>query len=326
MAAVIVPAISSILGSVCKTNGSVSVLATSKIYPGMVGFISDGSSKAAQVQVISVNGYDLRLRTIPTPVSTGALQSTNLSADDFSAYVAGSTLNFPSQLVDLNVKTSTDAVNPVISKAFASVDMAQATQTSKIVSTQNNTNVGIQINLDTTAFGTITISGGSGAITATINSTPVSGITWATSDTATAAALVTAINGNGILAATVVASSVAGVVTILSKALGAGGNAYTLAASGTGVSVSGATFTAGTLPTGTFDIQGSLDYLAQIQGLVTTANWASITVDPVPAAAGAAAHFSINMGQTVYPFIRLVYTRVSGNGLLDCLVSVRTSN
>ena len=320
MSATIVPSISGVLSTAGGTNGVATVLATGKIYPGMVGFLSDGSANNDQVVVLSNTGYDLRLRKLTLMPYTGALTPSNLSADDLSVYPANSTVSFPTQLVDSNVKSGVDLVTSVTTKALASVDMGQATQTSRAVSTQNNTYVSIQINFDTTAFGTITIAGGSGAITATINSVLITGITWATSDTATAAALAAAINAKSTLTAQVVASSVAGVVTVLSRALNTGGLAYTLAASGTGVTVSGATFSAGTLPVGTFDIQASMDVLGQIGG---TANWASVTVSPAPVAAGAADRILVNLGQIPYPFVRVVYTRTSGNGLVDCWISVR---
>lgn len=103
------------------------------------------------------------------------------------------------------------------------------------------------------AQGTITIASGSGVVTATIGGipgqAPVSvSVTWATSDTATAAALAAAINA--LQNCPVVASSSAGVVTLYATTAGSGatntgGNGVTLAATGTGVTVSGALLTGG---------------------------------------------------------------------------------
>lgn len=96
------------------------------------------------------------------------------------------------------------------------------------------------------ASGTVTISGGSGSITATINGVGTS-VSWGTSDTATATALAAAINAatNDLVEFHVSATSAAGVVTITAKAPGQWGNAITLAASGTGATASGARLTGG---------------------------------------------------------------------------------
>lgn len=95
------------------------------------------------------------------------------------------------------------------------------------------------------ATGTITLSSASGAVGATINGTLVT-VTASGGDTATAAALVTAINGAAaIVSDHVLATSSAGVVTLTAKMPGHCGNAITLAASGTGSSVSGARLTGG---------------------------------------------------------------------------------
>lgn len=96
------------------------------------------------------------------------------------------------------------------------------------------------------ATGTVTISSGSGSITATINGVATS-VTWATSDTATATALAAAINAssNALIANVVTASSSAGVVTVTASVPGVTGNCITLAASGTGATASGARLTGG---------------------------------------------------------------------------------
>lgn len=104
------------------------------------------------------------------------------------------------------------------------------------------------------ATGTITIAAGAGVVAATVASllagqrSVTTSVTWATSDTATAAALAAAINA--LPNCPVVASSAAGVVTLWaitagSGATNTGGNQITLAATGTGVTVSGALLTGG---------------------------------------------------------------------------------
>lgn len=96
------------------------------------------------------------------------------------------------------------------------------------------------------ASGTITIASGSGSIAAIINGVTIS-VTWATSDTNTAALLATAINAsaNALVAPFVGATSALGVVTITADNKGVQGNTITLAASGTGATASGARLTGG---------------------------------------------------------------------------------
>lgn len=97
------------------------------------------------------------------------------------------------------------------------------------------------------ASGTVTISSGSGTITATIGGVAIS-ITWATTDANSAALLAAAINANtnALIAGLISASSAVGVVTVSAKQKGALGNHVTLAASGTGATASGARLTGGT--------------------------------------------------------------------------------
>lgn len=101
------------------------------------------------------------------------------------------------------------------------------------------------------ATGTVTLASASGAITITINGVEAASETWATSDTATAAALVVdiAASTDPLVRGHVTATSSAGVVTITAVRGGHLGNAITLAAAGTGVTASGARLTGGALPT-----------------------------------------------------------------------------
>lgn len=96
------------------------------------------------------------------------------------------------------------------------------------------------------ASGTVTLSGSSGTVGATINGVSVT-TAFATSDTVTATALAAAINAstNALVQYHVTASSLAGVVTITAAKKGIAGNTITLAASGTGATASGARLTAG---------------------------------------------------------------------------------
>lgn len=97
-----------------------------------------------------------------------------------------------------------------------------------------------------TAAGTITLSTSSGSIAAVINGVTIT-VTYATSDTVTAALLAAAIiaSTNALVAPFVTATSALGVVTVTALKAGVEGNAITLATTGTGSTASGARLTAG---------------------------------------------------------------------------------
>lgn len=99
------------------------------------------------------------------------------------------------------------------------------------------------------ASGTLTMAGSSGAVGGTIGGTLVT-VTWATSDTASAAALAVAINADATVKGFVTATSALGVVTVTAIAPGTIGNSMSLVASGTNVTASGARLTGGTLAPG----------------------------------------------------------------------------
>lgn len=96
------------------------------------------------------------------------------------------------------------------------------------------------------ATGTFTSSSGSGTQTAIINGVSVA-ITWATSDTISAALMAAAISAstNALIAGLVTATSAAGVVTV-SALPGKMGNSVTTTATGTGFSAGAARLTGGT--------------------------------------------------------------------------------
>jgi phage tail sheath gpL-like len=97
------------------------------------------------------------------------------------------------------------------------------------------------------AAGTLTLSGGSGAVGGVINGVTVTA-TWATSDAVSAGLVAAAINAsaNPLVSEHVTAAANGAVVTLTSRRAGPGGNAVTLVASGTGVTASGARLTGGT--------------------------------------------------------------------------------
>lgn len=98
----------------------------------------------------------------------------------------------------------------------------------------------------TAATGTFTTSSGSGTQTAIINGVSIA-ITWATSDTVSAALMAAAINAsvNALIAGFVTATSSAGVVTVTTATLGLAGNAITTTATGTGFTAGQARLTGG---------------------------------------------------------------------------------
>jgi phage tail sheath gpL-like len=94
------------------------------------------------------------------------------------------------------------------------------------------------------ATGTLTLSSGSGSVGGTIGGTAVT-VTWATSDTNSAALIAAAINANTTVNKFCSATSSGTVVTITAASVGQIGERITLVASGTGVTASGANLGAG---------------------------------------------------------------------------------
>lgn len=105
----------------------------------------------------------------------------------------------------------------------------------------------------TAATGTLTLSTASGTVGGVINGVTIT-VTYATSDANTASLIAAAINAstNPLVQGLVSASAASGVVTITSLVAGTAGNMTTLAASGTGVTASGARLTGGLTTTYTF--------------------------------------------------------------------------
>lgn len=75
-------------------------------------------------------------------------------------------------------------------------------------------------------------------------------------------------------------------------------------------------------PTGTFDVQGSVDYNISdpTDAVIVTGNWISVPLTPSPVAAGAGDSILFDLNQQSYPFIRVVYTKTSGTGVLNGFV------
>ncbi len=69
-------------------------------------------------------------------------------------------------------------------------------------------------------------------------------------------------------------------------------------------------------PTGTFDVQISLD--------PTNLGWTSVPFSPLPTApAGAAGNNYFEINQSTGGFVRLLYTRVSGTGNLKAKIAIK---
>jgi hypothetical protein len=69
-------------------------------------------------------------------------------------------------------------------------------------------------------------------------------------------------------------------------------------------------------PTGTFDVQISMDYNTQ----TGAGNWISLVFSTAPAASGSANQIYIDMNQMSAPYMRVKYTATSGTGSLDAFV------
>lgn len=132
--------------------------------------------------------------------------------------------------------------------------------------------------------GSVTISSGNGTVSITINGVAFSR-SWATSDTATAAAFATQINAstNALILGLVTATSALGVVTItgVGSAISAAGNAITTAAAGTGMTADQARLTGGT--DGTAQVaaakaSGTFTFATASGSCVATINGQTVTV------------------------------------------------
>lgn len=74
-------------------------------------------------------------------------------------------------------------------------------------------------------------------------------------------------------------------------------------------------------PSGTFAIQVSLDYDQDNNGNVINAgNWVSVTLTPTPDTSVSPPIY-IDMNQLSSPWIRVVYTKVSGTGTLNAFIA-----
>ena len=83
-------------------------------------------------------------------------------------------------------------------------------------------------------------------------------------------------------------------------------------------------------PTGVFEVQGSIDYVpvsmqANSWGPPNPGTWTKIDLFDAfgnpPEALGTDGQILINMNQLAFPYIRIVYTNASGNGVLNGFIA-----
>jgi hypothetical protein len=83
-------------------------------------------------------------------------------------------------------------------------------------------------------------------------------------------------------------------------------------------------------PTGTFTVDGSLDYNPGLPqsgappGGANNGTWTSLVLSPAPVASGAAGNILLNLNQLAFPWIRVTYTNASGTGTLTGYISAKS--
>lgn len=151
------------------------------------------------------------------------------------------------QVTSASAVVTVYAINPGIPGNAVTMSTTGGTITSSVTRLTGGTTASAE---GAAASGTITISGGSGNYTATINGVATGNVAFSSTDAVTATALAAAINALATLASDHVhATASAGVVTVTASRGGVLGNAITLAGTGTGATVSGARLTGGAVPT-----------------------------------------------------------------------------
>ncbi len=77
-------------------------------------------------------------------------------------------------------------------------------------------------------------------------------------------------------------------------------------------------------PTGTFEVQVSIDYEQDAQGNITdVGNWVPLTLSPPPVTVGAPVSILIDVNQTSTRWVRTVYTPTAGTGVLNAYISAK---
>jgi phage tail sheath gpL-like len=188
--------------------------------------ISSGSGSITA----TINGIATAVTWATSDTATGAA---------LAAAINASTSSLVKDFVTATASTGTVTITAIAKDASGDAITLSASGTGATASGATLTG-----SLAKAASGTLTISSGSGAVGGTIGGTSVT-VTWATSDTASAAALAAAINANTTVNKWVVATSALGVCTVTALVKGVIGNNVTLVASGTGVTASAARLAGG---------------------------------------------------------------------------------
>ena len=77
-------------------------------------------------------------------------------------------------------------------------------------------------------------------------------------------------------------------------------------------------------PMGTFAVQVSADYFQDIEGnVVNPGNWVSVGLPSVPTVVGSSTVIYIDLNQLSSPWIRVVYTPISGDGVCDGYITAK---
>jgi hypothetical protein len=77
-------------------------------------------------------------------------------------------------------------------------------------------------------------------------------------------------------------------------------------------------------PIGTFVVQVSADYATDYLGNVTNAgHWINVNLPQSPVASGSAGDIYIDLNQLSAPYLRVVYTKGSGTGTLNAVVTAK---
>lgn len=80
-------------------------------------------------------------------------------------------------------------------------------------------------------------------------------------------------------------------------------------------------------PTGTFSVEGSLDYGYQAGGnfnpAVNAGTWTALSLSPTPAASGGAGSVLLDLNQISFAFIRVKYAFTSGTGTLNAYIAAK---
>lgn len=81
----------------------------------------------------------------------------------------------------------------------------------------------------------------------------------------------------------------------------------------------------GSSPVGSIAIQVSYSYFQDQNGnVISTGTWTALTLSPAASVSGASGSIVIDLNQLSAPWIRAVYTKVSGTGTLNAWVGAKT--